>query len=54
MKTGKRILKGRIRGDTSFGDKQLGFMPDRGTTDAIFALRKMEKKNIGRGEDGCT
>ena len=31
-----RIIDRRLREETTIGDEQFGFMPGRGTTDAIF------------------
>ena len=38
MKIWERIIDRRLRGETIIGDEQFGFMPCRGTTDAIHAL----------------
>ena len=44
MKIWERIIDGRLREETTIGDEQFGFMPGRGTTDDIFAVRqRMEK-----------
>ena len=39
MKIRERIIDRRLREETTIGDGQFGFMPGRGTTDAIFAVR---------------
>ncbi|XP_063595885.1 uncharacterized protein LOC134772741 [Penaeus indicus] len=44
MKIWERIIERRIRNETEIGDQQFGFMPGRGTTDAIFAVRQMMEK----------
>ena len=41
MKIWERITEMRLREDTTTGDEQFGFMPGRGTTDAIFAVRQL-------------
>ena len=33
-----RIIDRRLKEETTIGDEQFGFMPGRGTTDAIFAV----------------
>ena len=44
MKIWERIIDRRLREETSIGEEQFGFMPGRGTTDAIFApMQVMEK-----------
>ena len=35
----------RLREETTIGDEQFGFMPGRGTTDAIFAVRQLMEKH---------
>lgn len=44
MKIWERIIERRIRNETEIGDQQFGFMPGRGTMDAIFAVRQMMEK----------
>ena len=41
----ERIIDRRLREDTAIGDEQFGFMPGRGTTDAIFAVVKLMEKH---------
>ena len=41
----KRIIDRRLREETSIGEEQFGFMPCRGTTDAIFAARQVIEKH---------
>ena len=41
MKIWERIIDRRLREETSIGEEQFGFMPGRGTTDAIFAARQL-------------
>ena len=41
MKIWERIIDRRPREETTIGYEQFGFMPGRGTTDAIFAVRQL-------------
>ena len=45
MKIWERIIDRRLREETSMGEEQFGFMPGRGTTDAIFAARQVLEKH---------
>ena len=45
MKIWERIIDRRLREDTTIGDEHFGFMPGRGTTDAIFAVRQLMEKH---------
>ena len=40
-----RVIERRLREERHFGEEQLGFMPRKGTTDAIFALRQVKEKH---------
>ena len=44
MKIWEMIIDRRLREETTIGDEQFGFMPGRGTTDAIFAVRQLMEK----------
>ena len=44
MKIWERIIDRRLREETSIGKEQFGFMPGRGTSDAIFAARQVMEK----------
>ena len=44
MKILERIVDGLIRQLVSIDDSQFGFVPGRGTTDAIFVVRQLRKK----------
>ena len=44
MKVCKRIIEARLRDRVEISKQQYGFMPGRGTTDAMFALRMLMKK----------
>ena len=45
MKIWERIIDRRLREETTIGDEQFGFMPGRGTTDAISAVRQLMEKH---------
>ena len=48
MKIWERIIdRRRLREETTIGDEQFGFMPGRGTTDAILW------RNIGKNRKDC-
>ncbi|KAI5729033.1 hypothetical protein M8J77_024451 [Diaphorina citri] len=51
MKIWERILDTRIRRETSIGEEQFGFMPGRGTMDAIFTLRQLMEKHRDKKKD---
>ncbi|KAI5735287.1 hypothetical protein M8J77_016627 [Diaphorina citri] len=44
MKIWERIIDARLREETEIDDEQFGFMPGRGTIDAVFALRRLLEK----------
>ena len=46
MKIWERINDRRLSEETSIGEEQFGFMPGRGTTDAIFAARQVIEKHL--------
>ena len=39
------MIDRRLREESTIGDEQFGFMPGRGTTDAIFAVRQLMEKH---------
>ena len=47
----EHVLEVHIRSQISIDDMQFGFMPGRGTTDAIFILRQLQEKYIGKRKD---
>jgi hypothetical protein len=48
MKVLERILEKRLRQRIEVDDMQYGFMPGRGTIDAIFILRQLQEKYLGK------
>ena len=46
MEVLERIVDGLIRQMVSIDDSQFGFVPGRGTTDAIFVVRKLQEKYL--------
>ena len=46
MKVLERIVDGLIRQMVSIDDSQFGFVPGRGTTDAIFVVRQLQEKYL--------
>ena len=54
MKIWERIIEARLRDRVEISKQQYGFMPGKGTTDAMFALRiSMEKYRKGQRELHC-
>ena len=50
MKILERIVEQNIRELITLNDMQFGFMPGRGTTDAIFIVRQMQEKYNAKGK----
>ena len=48
MKGIERVIEKIIRERISIDDMQFGFMPGRGTTDAIFILRQLQEKHLAK------
>ena len=48
LKVVERVIEKLIRAEISIDDMQFGFMPGRGTTDAIFILRQLQEKYLGK------
>ena len=44
MKVVESVLEKRIRALVEMDDMQFGFIPGRGTTDALFIVRRMQKE----------
>ena len=54
MNAWERIIEARLRDRVEISKQQYGFMPGKGTTDAMFALRMlMEKYRKGQSELHC-
>ena len=51
LKVIERVLEPRIREQVAVDSMQFGFMPGRGTSDAIFILRQLQEKYIGKRKD---
>ena len=50
MKEIERVIEKIIRERISIDDMQFGFMPGRGTTDAIFILRQLQEKHLAKNK----
>ena len=50
MKVHEKVLEKRIRAQINLSDMQFGFMPGKGTTDAIFIIRQIQEKFLQRGK----
>ena len=48
MKVLERIAETQIRSSIKIDDMQFGFMPGRGTTDAIFIVRQLQEKLLAK------
>ena len=48
MKVLERVLERRLRKKIEVNEMQCGFMPGRGTTDAIFMVRQLQEKYLIR------
>ena len=48
LKVFDRIMDRRIRNGVAIDESQFGFMPGRGTVDAIFIIRQLQEKYIGK------
>ena len=54
MKVWERIIEARLKDGVEISKQQYGFMPGKGTADAMFALRMlMEKYREGHRELHC-
>ena len=51
MKVYERVLDARIRQQVDIDAMQCGFMPGKGTTDAIFVVRQMQEKHLAKKKD---
>ena len=50
MKIVERVLEKWIRALVNLNEMQFGFMPGKGTTDALFILRRMQEEYREKGE----
>lgn len=48
MKVFERIIEQKIREDVDIDDMQFGFMPGKGTMDAIFIARQLQERYLGK------
>ena len=48
MKVVERVVERLVRERVHIDDMQFGFMPGRGTTDAIFLVRQLQEKYLGK------
>ena len=53
MKIVERVLENRRRGLVMIDEMQFGFMPGKGTTHALFILRRMQEEFHGRKSCTC-
>src|SRR5206468_2058118 len=47
----ERIIEKRLRAKVNLNDMQFRFSPGRGTTDAIFIVRQLQKKYLCKGKE---
>ena len=50
MKVVERVLEKRLHIIVYVGEMQFGFMPERGTIDAVFILRRMQEQYYDKGK----
>jgi hypothetical protein len=51
MKVLERVVEARVRRTVRIDDMQFGFMPGKGTTDAIFIVRQLQEKFLAKKQD---
>ena len=51
LKVLERVIEARVRTTVKIDDMQFGFMPGRGTTDAIFIVRQLQEKFLAKKQD---
>ena len=51
LKVLERVIEARVRRIVKIDDMQFGFMPGRGTTDAIFIVRQLQEKFLAKNKD---
>ena len=47
----ERVIEARIRKIVKIDEMQFGFSPGKGTTDAIFIVRQVQEKFLGKQKD---
>ena len=50
MKVVERVFEKRIHRIVTVDEMQIGFMPERGTIDAVFILRRMQEEYHAKGK----
>jgi len=50
MKVTERVFEWRIKEKVKINTMQFGFMPGKGTTDAIFTVQQMQEKYGSKGK----
>src|SRR2546425_8699159 len=51
LKVLERVLEARLRKTAKIDDMQFGFSPGKGTTDAIFIVRQVQEKLLGKHKE---
>ena len=51
MKVLERVVEMEIRSSITIDDMQFGFMPGKGTTDAIFIVRQLQEKFLAKNKN---
>src|SRR3989441_510150 len=51
LKVLERVLEARLRNTVKIDDMQFGFSPGKGTTDAIFIVRQVQEKLLGKQKE---
>ena len=51
LKILERIIEGRVKQIVKIDDMQFGFMTGKGPTDAIFIVRQLQEKYLGKKKD---
>ena len=54
MKILEKIIEGRLRKTVEIDPMQFGFMPGRGTIDAIFTFQQIQRKTSRKKEENCS